>query len=96
MEFAISPNSGYVPGEPNCFDFHHLKKKERISFVLKGLVRIEEMPPTTYVMQLCQLNLRNDAMVHLSGESMESLDDNIGVDHVMCSRLIGRGGKSYP
>lgn len=37
-----------------------------------------------------------DAMVHLSGESMESLDDNIGVDHVMCSRLIGRGGKSYP
>ena len=31
-------------------------------------------------------------MVHLSGESMESLDDNIGVDHVMCSRLIGRGG----
>ncbi|KAK3082761.1 hypothetical protein FSP39_004607 [Pinctada imbricata] len=32
-----------------------------------------------------------DAMVHLSGASMDSLDDNIGVDHVMCSRLIGRG-----
>lgn len=61
MEFAISPNSGYVPGEPNSFEFHHLKKKERNSFVLKGLVRIEEMPPTTYVMQLCQLDMRNDA-----------------------------------
>lgn len=36
-----------------------------------------------------------DAMVHLSGESMESLDDNIGVDHVMCSRLIGRGEKGH-
>ncbi|XP_063412241.1 serine-rich adhesin for platelets-like isoform X3 [Mytilus trossulus] len=30
-----------------------------------------------------------DAMVHLSGASMDSLDDNIGVDHVMCSRLLG-------
>jgi hypothetical protein len=35
-----------------------------------------------------------DAMVHLSGASMDSLDDNIGVDHVMCSRLIG-GGEYY-
>lgn len=34
-----------------------------------------------------------DAMVHLSGASMDSLDDNIGVDHVMCSRLIGGAGK---
>lgn len=30
-----------------------------------------------------------DSMVHLSGASMDSLDDNIGVDHVMCSRLLG-------
>ncbi|XP_069108429.1 serine-rich adhesin for platelets-like isoform X3 [Argopecten irradians] len=34
-----------------------------------------------------------DSMVELSGGSMDSLDDNIGVDHVMCSRLIGRGDK---
>lgn len=32
-----------------------------ISFVLKGLVGIEEMRPTTYVMQRCQLSPRNDA-----------------------------------
>ncbi|XP_033727874.1 LOW QUALITY PROTEIN: uncharacterized protein LOC117317251 [Pecten maximus] len=34
-----------------------------------------------------------DSMIQLSGGSMDSLDDNIGVDHVMCSRLIGRGDK---
>ncbi|KAJ8320436.1 hypothetical protein KUTeg_002023 [Tegillarca granosa] len=34
-----------------------------------------------------------DSMVHLSGASMDSLDDNIGVDQVMCSRLLGRGDK---
>ncbi|XP_060068750.1 uncharacterized protein LOC132548870 [Ylistrum balloti] len=34
-----------------------------------------------------------DSMIQLSGGSMDSLDDNIGVDHVMCSRLMGRGDK---
>lgn len=50
MEFVILFNFGYVLGELNCFEFYYLKKIERISFVFKGFVRIEEMLLIIYVM----------------------------------------------
>ncbi|XP_061189182.1 uncharacterized protein LOC133197251 isoform X2 [Saccostrea echinata] len=81
MEDDINPVTSAGNGEGRISE-----ERIPIKIVEKPTQRVENKKPKLGSSSL-------DAMVHLSGESMESLDDNIGVDHVMCSRLIGRGEK---
>ncbi|CAC5414653.1 Nck-associated protein 5 [Mytilus coruscus] len=59
--------------------------EERIGSIYRSRERTEDSKMSDPQVRAAML----DAMVHLSGASMDSLDDNIGVDHVMCSRLLG-------